>query len=158
MTTNAHILTIASHLGQMRALLCAIPESAAREQLIALADGMTDEIFCAQTDVADMGKQIAELNRQLYEPVVQAQMGKRCRYIDADVLNSKGVYTPEEFDKMLCKACEGTGKTLGTFLRKYEKLGYLDFHGESKRKILEHLQECYPSMRRYKYNNFIAYF
>ncbi len=149
-----HILTIASHLGQMRALLCAMPESAAREQLIALADGMTDEIFCAQTDVADMGKQIAELNRQLYEPVVQAQMGERCRYIDADVLNSKGAYTPEEFEKMLCKACESSAKVLGTFLRKYEKLGYLDFHGENKKQVLQHLRECYPTMRKYKYGHF----
>ena len=138
----------------MRELVCAMPESAACVEMVGLVEVMTDEIFCAQTDYAGLQQQIAELNRQLYEPVVQAQMGKRCRYIDADVLNSKGAYTPEEFDKMLCKACESSAKVLGTFLRKYEKLGYLDFHGENKKQILKHLRECYPTMRKYKYGHF----
>ena len=158
MTTNTHILTINDHLGQMRALVCALSQSAEKEQLMELANAMTDEIFCAQTDFADLHHQIAELNRQLYEPVMRAQMGKRCRYIDIDALNKGGVYTLEEFEKMLCQACESEAKVLGAFLNKYRKIGYLDFHAESKKKIFSHLHEFCPTMRPYKYNNFAANF
>ena len=157
MTTNSHILTIDTYLGQMRALVCAMPQSAEKEQLTELTNAMTDEIFCAQTDFADLHNQIAELHRQQYEPVVRAQMGKRCRYIDVDALN-KGAYKLEEFEKMLCQACESEAKVLGAFLKKYHKIGYLDFHGENKKKILAHLKEFCPTMRPYKYNNFTANF
>ena len=158
MTTNTHILTLNTYLGQMRALVCAMPHCAEKEQLLELADTMTDEVFCAQTDFAGLHSRISELNRQLYEPVMRAQMGERCRYIDVDALNKVGIHTLEQFEKMLCQACESTAKELGLFLRKYEKLGYLDFHGESKKKILAHLREFCPTMRRYNYNNFAAYF
>lgn len=158
MTTNTHILTIDTYLGQMRALVRTMPQSAEKEQLIELTNAMTDEIFCAQTDFANLHNQIAELHRQLYEPVVRAQMGKRCRFIDVDALNKGGVYTLEEFEKMLCQACESEAKVLGAFLKKYRKIGYLDFHGENKKKIFTHLQDFCPTMRSYKYNNFTANF
>ncbi len=157
MITNTHILTIDTYLGRMRALVCAMPQSAEKEQLIELVNALTDEIFCAQTDFAALLQQISEFNRQLYEPVMRAQMGKRCRYIDVDALN-KGAYSLEEFEKMLCQACESEAKVLGAFLKKYQKIGYLDFHGESKKKIHTHLREFCPTMRPYKYNNFSANF
>jgi hypothetical protein len=158
MTTNTHILALDTYLGQMRALVCAMPQSAEKEQLLELTNSMIDEVFCAQTDFAGLRSQISELNRQLYEPVLRAQMGKSCRYIDVDALNKAGIHTLEEFEKMLCQACESEAKVLGIFLRKYEKLGYLDFHGESKRKILAHLREFCPTMRQYGYKNFAANF
>ena len=157
MTTNTHILTINTYLGQMRALVCALPQSAEKEQLTELLNVITDEIFCVQTDFAALLNQISELNQQLYKPVMRAQMGDGCRYIDVDALN-KGPYKLEEFEKMLCHACEGTAKELGMFLDKYRKIGYLDFHGESKKQVLAHLREFCPTMRRYGYKNFAANF
>jgi len=158
MTTNTHILALNTYLGQMRAMVCAMPQSAEQEQLLELTNSMIDEVFCAQTDFAGLRSQISELNRQLFEPVLRAQMGERCRYIDVDALNKAGIHTLEEFEKMLCQACESEAKVLGIFLRKYEKLGDLDFHGESKKKILAHLREFCPTMRQYGYNNFTANF
>lgn len=158
MTTNAHILTLNTHLGELRGLACAIPDSALKADIIGLIESITDEAFCAQTDFAVMGNQIADLSKQLYAPVVHAQMGEFCRYIDLDALNKSGVYTLEDFDKMLRKACESEAKVLGDFLRKYEKIGYLDFHSESKKSVFLHLKECYPTMRPYKYTNFAPNF
>jgi len=158
MTTNAHILTLNKHLGELRGLTCAIPDSALKADIMELIESITDEVFCAQTDFAAMGNKIEDLSKQLYAPVVHAQMGEICRYIDLDALNKSGVYDLENFDKMLRKACESEAKVLGDFLRKYEKIGYLDFHSESKKSILLHLRECYPTMRPYKYNNFAANF
>ena len=158
MTTNTHILALNTYLGQMRAMVCAMPQSAEQEQLLELVETMIDEVFSAQTDFAGLHSQIGELNRQLFEPVLRAQMGKSCRYVDVDALNKAGIHTLEEFEKMLCQACESEAKVLGIFLRKYEKLGYLDFHGESKKKIFAHLREFCPTMRQYGYNNFTANF
>ena len=81
-----------------------------------------------------------------------------CRYIDKDKLAETGVHTVEDFTKMLRKACEQDAKALGEFLRKYFKLGYLDFHGDSKKKIYEHLKECFPGTIKYSYPNFTQYF
>lgn len=158
MTTNTHILTIDTHLGELRELVRMLPDSSVKEKMLGLMVSMTDEIFCAQTDFASLDTRVAELSKQLYAPVVQAQMGEVCRYIDIDALNKGGIYSLEDFDRMLRQACESEAKVLGAFLRKYEKIGYLDFHKETKKKILEHLRACYPTMRRYKYTNFAACF
>ena len=158
MTTNTHILTLNSHLGELRGLVRAIPDSALKTDILELLTSITDEVFCTQTDFAVMDAQMTELRKQIYEPVILAQVGELCRYIDLDALNKGGVYSLEDFDRMLRQACEGTAKELGTFLRKYEKIGYLDFHGESKKSIFTHLRVCYPTMRRYKYTNFAPNF
>lgn len=158
MNTNTHILTIDTHLGELRTLVRSLPDSSVKESMLELIQSMTDEIFCAQTDFAALGNRVAELSKQLYAPIVHAQMGELCRYIDVDALNKSGVYSLEDFDRMLRKACESEGKVLGKFLHKYEKIGYLDFHGESKKRIFLHLRESYPSMRPYKYSNFAANF
>lgn len=81
-----------------------------------------------------------------------------CRYIDKDKLAETGIHTLEEFTKMLRQACEQDAKSLGEFLRKYYKLGYLDFHGEGKKKIYEHLKACFPGAIKYSYPNFTQYF
>lgn len=81
-----------------------------------------------------------------------------CRYIDKDKLAETGIHTLENFMKMLRQASEQDAKTLGEFLRKYYKLGYLDFHGDSKKKIYEHLKACFPGAIKYSYTNFTLYF
>lgn len=81
-----------------------------------------------------------------------------CRYIDFDKLAQNGIYTPEQFTTMLRQACEQDAKALGAFLKKYFKMGYLDFHGDNKKKIYEHLKECFPGTIKYSYPNFTQYF
>lgn len=81
-----------------------------------------------------------------------------CRYIDLDKLASTGIHTPEQFTTMLRQACEQDAPSLAAFLRRYLKLGYLDFHGENKKRIYEHLKECFPGTLNYSYTNFTMYF
>ena len=66
------------------------------------------------------------------------------------VLRQAGVFNGTQTDL--------SAKVLGAFLTKYAKIGYLDFHGENKKKIFMHLHEFCPSMRSYKYSNFVANF
>ena len=81
-----------------------------------------------------------------------------CRYIDLDKLASTGIHTPEQFTTMLRQACEQDAPSLAAFLRKNFKLGYLDFHGDKKKQIYEHLKECFPGAITYSYTNFTMYF
>ena len=158
MKTNSHILAIDTYLGEMRGMVRALENNPAKEALMNLVQAMTDEVFEAHADFTEMNNKIADLHRQLYEPIVRAQAGEQCRYIDVDALNKSGVYTLEDFEKKLRKACESDARVLAVFLRKYEKIGYLDFHSENKKRILAHLQECFPTMKQYGYPNFAAAF
>ncbi len=81
-----------------------------------------------------------------------------CRYIDKDKLAEAGIHSEQEFTTMLRQACEQDAKTLGAFLKKYFKLGYLDFHGDGKKKIYDHLKACFPGAIKYSYPNFTQYF
>lgn len=92
------------------------------------------------------------------EPEKITQKTPSCRYIDKDKLVETGIHTLEEFTDKLRKACEQDAKYLGDFLTKYYKLGYLDFHGDGKKKIYEHLKECFPGAIKYSYPNFTQYF
>jgi len=88
----------------------------------------------------------------------QVQTAVACRYIDKDKLAEAGIHTPEQFTTMLRQACEQDAKALGAFLKKYFKMGYLDFHGDGKKKIYEHLKECFPGAIKYGYPNFTQFF
>ena len=81
-----------------------------------------------------------------------------CRYIDKDKLAETGIHTLEQFTTMLRQACEQDAKALAAFLTKYFKMGYLDFHGDGKKKIYEHLKECFPGAIKYGYPNFTQFF
>ncbi len=158
MITNAHILTIDACLGDMRSIVRNMDESPEKQELTELISHLTHEMFAINTDLTHSQHELTELRRQIYEPFVRAQAGTVCRYIDLDTLNREGLYSLEEFDKKLRQAAESEARVLCDFLHKYEKIGYLDFHSESKKHIFMHLQECYPTMRQYKYNNFAANF
>lgn len=82
----------------------------------------------------------------------------QCRYIDKDKLAETGIHTLEQFTTMLRQACEQDAKALAAFLTKYFKMGYLDFHGDGKKKIYEHLKECFPGAIKYGYPNFTQFF
>lgn len=59
---------------------------------------------------------------------------------------------------MYREAAESDAKTLATFLKKYRQMGVLDFHGYSKKQIFKCIRAYFPTMRKYGYDNFVAYF
>lgn len=93
-----------------------------------------------------------------YQRKYEGTSSSLCVYIDIEGLRKTGIWTAEEFEEKLREACEQDVKILVAFLRENEKKGYLNFHGDKKAKVLKTLQEHFPTMRQYKYNNFAAYF
>ena len=81
-----------------------------------------------------------------------------CYYLNIEQIKDSDIWKPSDIEDKLRQACEADAKTLATFLKKYTDLGYLDFHGDSKKKILVTLQEHFPTMRKYSYQNFANYF
>lgn len=108
-----------------------------------VADNLTTQINDCKCNIVD-----AE-----YEPVTDY-----CPYIDRKVLMEQNIYTPMEFESMLRKACEDKAPVLADFLQKYEKHGYLNFHGDSIKQIHFNIRSYFPNMRQYSYQNFASYF
>lgn len=79
-----------------------------------------------------------------------------CEYIDRVKLNELNIYTLEEFERMFAVATKGTAPELAAFLKKYEKMGILDFKGHNKKQIFDNLRKHFPEMREYEYANFAA--
>ena len=106
-----------------------------------------------------VAEKMQELKRQKQEVVDidYEPLDAYCEYIDKQALLQAGVYTPLEFEAMLRSACEQDAPTLANFLRKYQQLHYLDFHGHSKKKIFATLSAHFPTMRKYSYANFATY-
>ena len=73
-------------------------------------------------------------------------------------LQALELYTIEQFEDMYRKAVESDAHTLADFLHKYEKLGIFDFRGYEKNDVFETLRNYFPTMKVYKYNNFVTYF
>ncbi len=93
--------------------------------------------------------------KQTKEP--KAKEETTCPYINADALKEKGVYTVEQFQRMLRQSCEQEAKVLVDFLIKHESYGNLDFHGANMKAIYTTLRsKCFPTMRDYSYQNFAA--
>lgn len=93
-----------------------------------------------------------------YKRKYEAGAVSLCTYIDIEGLKATGVWQPQQFEQMLREACAQDSNALATFLRENEKKGYLNFHGDSKTKVLETLRSHFPSMRKYGYNTFATYF
>ena len=93
-----------------------------------------------------------------YKQKYDARSMNLCPYIHIEGILKNGIWQPEQIEEKLRQACEQDSKALATFLRENEKLGYLDFHGDSKTKILKTLRAHFPSMRQYEYNTFATYF
>lgn len=109
------------------------------------------------TNIADRIKERNNLKQEVidvdYEPLEEY-----CEYIDKQALAQYDLYTLMEFETMLRKACEQDAPTLVAFLNKYQKSGFLDFHGHGKKKVFETLRSHFPTMRKYSYTNFANYF
>ena len=93
-----------------------------------------------------------------YKRKYEATNTSLCPYIDIEGLLATGIWQPQQFEQKLREACEQDSNTLAVFLRENEKKGYLNFHGDSKIKVLETLRAHFPSMRKYSYNTFATYF
>ena len=81
-----------------------------------------------------------------------------CPFVVTEKLTDLGLYSLEQFEIMYREAAESDAKTLATFLKKYRQMGVLDFHGYSKKQIFKCIQAHFPTMRKYGYDNFVAYF
>ena len=154
-TPNIHISTALDCIRQMQSFVCTLPLEQDRQQFLALINELSKQVVCASNDLAICEYRISEASKQLYEPVIAAQAGECCRYIDTEAV-ANSTYSLSEFEKKLQQACESEAHVLGQFIHKYTKIGYLDFHGESKKKIFCTLREYFPTMRQYGYRNFAA--
>ena len=92
------------------------------------------------------------------EDVVPIVEQTPCPFLVTEKLTEIGLYTPEQFENMFREAAESDAKTLAAFLKKYRQMGVLDFKGMDKKQIFAKLQGYFPTMRRYSYRNFIAYY
>jgi hypothetical protein len=81
-----------------------------------------------------------------------------CAYLVPEKIAEIGICTMEQAEAELKAESEKDAKHFAAYLRKKEKAGIIYFHGDNKKQILITLQEHFPTMKRYTYNNFIAYF
>jgi len=81
-----------------------------------------------------------------------------CAYLVPEKIAEMGIYTMEQAETELKAESEKDAKHFAAYLHKKEKAGILHFHGDTKKQILASLQAHFPNMKRYTYNNFIAYF
>ena len=123
MLINAHILHADEQLNIAMQLAKRLPDSIDKNLLICALHGVQAELFMMSVDYEKITTENTQLHRQLYEPIVQAQAARKCKYIDEDALAKTGTYSYNEFEKKLEQACQGTAKSLGEFLRKYERIG-----------------------------------
>ena len=97
-------------------------------------------------------------NDTCVEDVTPIESHEPCPFLVPEKLTELGLYTLEQFETMFREAAESDAKTLAAFLKKFRKLGVLDLHGYSKKQIFNRIKAYFPSMRRYGYDNFVAYF
>ena len=81
-----------------------------------------------------------------------------CAYLVPEKIAEIGICTMEQAEAELKAESEKDAKHFAAYLRKKEKAGIIYFHGDNKKQILASLQAHFPNMKRYTYNNFIAYF
>lgn len=101
----------------------------------------------------DMQMHIAHIGQTQPQKAVQC-----CAYICREKLMEQGLYTLDEFERMLGNATKGTAPELAEFLKRYKAQGLLDFKGHSKKQIFDNLRAHFPEMRDYDYPNFAAAF
>lgn len=88
MTTNTHILTINDRVVTAKHLVRQLPDSTDKQLLLTLLEDVCDQVFCLQGDMIEMRKQIAELNKMIYQPMLSAQLS----YPDKDDYNGVREY------------------------------------------------------------------
>lgn len=93
------------------------------------------------------------------EPIQsQEDVNKYCEYICRERLREQGLYSLDEFEKMLANAAKEPAPQFAKFLNRYKQQGNLDFLGHTKRQIFDNFRKHFPQMREYDYSNFAAAF
>ncbi len=92
------------------------------------------------------------------EDVEYEEITTYCSYLDKEKIEATHLRTPMEVQQQLEEASRKDAKDFCEFLRKNEKLGYLDFQGHTKRDIFKTLRAELPMMRQYKESNFYGAF
>ena len=175
MLTNAHILAINDRIGAARMIVHKFPESSDKQLLITLLDDMYDHLFCANNDLSNAQQQIADLTRELYEPVMKTQSGDSFRYISVESIERTSEPTevieeiPHCFSLLteqcikenktkaveaeIRAACKGTAPALWKTLRTYEALGYVSIQNIDAQVIYDAIVEYFGELP-YKERNF----
>ena len=87
-----------------------------------------------------------------------AQPKEYCEYINREKIEEDGKYTLDVFEDMLAKATKGKAPELADFLKKFERLKYLEFKGHNKKEIFTNLRAHFKEMRVYSYENFASFY
>ena len=95
---------------------------------------------------------------RIAEEVEFEEVPPYCVYLDIPSIKESGIWTPAQVQQKLEKASEKDAREFVKFLRDFEKKNYLNFHGDSKRKVYQTLRAQLPMMRTYSETNFYAYF
>ena len=77
MQTNSHILTINRNLGAALAIVHRMADSTEKQTLIYILDNISDQLFSVHSDLETANQRIAELTKQIYEPLIEAQITRR---------------------------------------------------------------------------------
>ena len=109
-------------------------------------------------DIHDNPSPIKTTDIVTVEDVTPIEKHIPCPFVVTEKLTDLGLYSLEQFEIMYREAAESDAKTLATFLKKYRQMGVLDFHGYSKKQIFKCIRAHFPTMRKYGYDNFVAYF
>ena len=131
---------------------------------IVLRECQINELVLGNKNVYQQSKENAEEevddsdHQRSIEDVEYEEISAYCRYIDKEAILNAGVRTPMEVQTMLEEASRQDAPTFAEFLRKQEKNGYINFHGDNKRTIFKNLRADLPMMRKYSESNFYAAF
>ena len=74
MTTNTHILTLNDRLAALRHIITRMDDNEDKQVAITLLNDICDHLFCANVDLEIAKKRIAELSKQIFEPIIGAQL------------------------------------------------------------------------------------
>ena len=151
MLTNAHILTINDRLSAAKQILWKQDEWSDKQVLMALIDDITDHLYGISNDMAEDKRRISELQRQLYEPVVQAQAPRAPFPLLTDLCYAQNKVDAVEAE--MHAACQGTAVGLWKVIRVQEALGYVAARNRTASDIYALIEERFGKLP-YNIRNF----
>lgn len=150
MLTNAHILAINDRLSAAKQILWRQGESSDKQVLMALIDDITDHLYGISNDMSDDRRMISELQRQLYEPIVQAQADHAPFAMLTDECYAQNKVDAVESE--LHAACQGSAVGLWKTIRIQEALGYIAARNRTASDIYDMVEERFGKLPYNKRN------
>ena len=151
MLTNAHILAINDRLSAAKQILWRQSESCDKQVLMALIEDITDHLYGISNDMSDDRRTISELQRQLYEPIVQAQADRAPFGLLTDQCYAQNKVDAVEAE--MHAACQGTAVGLWKTIRIQEALGYIAARNRTASDIYDMVEERFGKLP-YNIRNF----